>query len=170
MYLFGSAGPLWLSVDSLVLASGGDSLIGVHRLLIVGPSLVTEQGLEATQDSGVVGAWAYSPCGIFLDQGLNLSPALPGGSLTPGDTKGRLPPAFLILFKETGERGGLTVFPSHQISWLKCLFSFSDDKKPTSPPPKPVPGKTHGCSASKHTAQKLSCTPLSPGAGGDADG
>ena len=72
---------------SLVVASGGYSLVAVHRLLIAVASLAAEHGLQSTQSSVVVayGLSCLVTCGIFLDQGLNpASPALAGGFLTTG--------------------------------------------------------------------------------------
>ena len=58
---------------------------------------------------GLLALWDLPGSGVE-----SVSPALAGGSLSPGSTN-RRPPS-LALFKETGVRGGLSVFPSRQIS------------------------------------------------------
>ena len=67
---------------SLVVKSGGSSLVEVHGLLIVVASLVVEWRLQGTWSSEVGVHWLTCPvaCGIFT----KLSPALTGGFLTTG--------------------------------------------------------------------------------------
>ena len=69
---------------SLVVASGGYSLVSVHGLLLIAvASLLVEHGLEAHRlqlQAEVCRLSCSIACGIFPDQGLN--PALAGGFLT----------------------------------------------------------------------------------------
>ena len=67
---------------SLVVTSGGSSLVAVHGLLIVVASLAMEWRLQGTWSSEVGVHWLTCPvaCGIFT----KLSPALTGGFFTTG--------------------------------------------------------------------------------------
>ena len=85
IYLFLAAQGLCCCVGfSLVVASGGYSLVSVHGLLLIAvASLLVEHGLEAHWLQLLTCRLSCSTaCGIFPDQGLN--PALAGGFLTPG--------------------------------------------------------------------------------------
>ena len=76
LFTFGCAGA-WLLLHGLflVVARGGYSNCGAGLLIAVA-SLVADQGLQGAWASAVVahGLSCSTPCGIFQDQGSNLSP------------------------------------------------------------------------------------------------
>ena len=70
---------------SLVVASGGYSLVAVHGLLLVVDSLVAEDGFLWTRGLSTCGTWAYLPCGMWNLSGpgiKSVSPALEGEFFT----------------------------------------------------------------------------------------
>ena len=71
---------------SLVVASGGYSLVVVRRLLIAVAYLVAEHRLQGVQASVVVVYWLTCPmaCGIFPGQDRTHTPGLAGRFLTTG--------------------------------------------------------------------------------------
>ena len=64
---------VFVAAQTLVWASGGYSLVVIHKLLIEVVSLVVEHRLQGTQASVFVvhGLSCSSTCEIFLDQRLN---------------------------------------------------------------------------------------------------
>ena len=76
MFIFGFTGSSLLHRLSLVEVSRDYSLVVVHRLLIVVPSLVVEHRLYSMKASVAAAGRLSSSvtCGILLDQGLNQCP------------------------------------------------------------------------------------------------
>ena len=74
IFIYGHARSLLLHVLSLVVASGGYSVISVCGLLIAVASLVAEHGLQSLWASvvDILGLSCSVACEIFLDRGSNL--------------------------------------------------------------------------------------------------
>ena len=86
LFIFGYTGGLLLWALSVVAASVGCSLVGVHRLFIAVASLVAEQALERVDfSSSSAQAWLPHSMWNLPRPGIEpVSPALAGGFLTTG--------------------------------------------------------------------------------------
>ena len=86
LFIFGYTGGLLLWALSVVAASVGCSLVGVHRLFIAVASLVAEQALERVDfSSSSAQAWLPHSMWNLLRPGIEpVSPALAGGFSTTG--------------------------------------------------------------------------------------
>ena len=129
---------------SLVVASGGYSLVVAHRLLIVVVALVEEHGLYVPASVVVVSRLSFgtTACGIFLDQGLIPGPLHWQADSLPLDHQGSPISIFWLFFfffwSHCVSCGILVALPGWNLSplqWKHRVFTTGPPGKRLDNPP-----------------------------------